>query len=165
LSIFVLAALAALAAALALAGAGGDHAGDGGARRTAGAITDRTNGARAQQGLPPLTLDPALTRAAGAYARELARSGVLDHNGPGGSTVDTRAAAHGYDDWTFLGENLATGSGAPDAAALVEAWLRSPEHRRNLLSPDLSEFGAGCYVISGAGPRYWCALELGARGQ
>ncbi len=44
----------------------------------------------------------------------------------------------------FLGENLAWGSGIEGSArAIVAAWLASPDHRANLLSPRFSRVGLG----------------------
>lgn len=123
-------------------------------------IIDRTNEERARYGLAPLVTEPVLTRAAAAYARELARDGRLDHAGAGGSTVDSRAEAQGYSGWTVVAENLAEGAGAPDAAAVVEAWMRSAGHRRNMLSGALTEVGVACEPAQGG---YLCVAEFGVR--
>jgi len=121
-------------------------------------IIDRTNLARAESGLLPLEANPQLTRAAESYAREMARRGWFDHTGPDGASVDVRAEAAGYTAWEYLGENLAMGAGRPDAGAVVDRWLESADHRRNILSPELRETGVACYV---ADARYWCAQEFG----
>lgn len=126
-------------------------------------IVELTNAVRAQHALPPLSVNPRLTRAAEGYARTLARSGWFDHVGPEGSTLETRAHVVEYAGWTFLGENLAMGTGALRAEDAIEGWTRSPAHRRNLLSPDLEEIGVGCYVSPGEPSRYWCVQEFGTR--
>ena len=138
--------------------------GDGGLDRTAAArIIDLTNEARQRDAQPPLSISPQLTAAAEEYARLMARREWFEHIDPDGVTVERRAEAFGYVDWVFLAENLATGTGERDAAYLVESWLRSPEHRRNILSAELQEVGVGCYVRSGSPSRFWCAQAFGAR--
>ncbi len=149
--------VAALVAAVAAAGWRADDSAGIAASR---AIIERTNAARADAGLPPLTVDPRLTRAAEAYAREMARDGRFDHVARGGAGVESRAEAAGYTGWEYLAENLATGAGRPDADAIVARWLESPEHRRNILAPELRDAGVACYLAAG---RYWCAQEFGAR--
>ncbi len=123
-------------------------------------IIERTNASRADAGLPPLSIDPQLTRAAQAYAREMAHDDRFDHTAPNGAGVDARAEAAGYTGWEYLAENLATGAGRPDADAIVARWLDSPDHRRNLLAAELRDAGVACHVASS---RYWCAQEFGAR--
>jgi uncharacterized protein YkwD len=124
------------------------------------AIVEQTNSARAAAGMPPLAVEPRLTRAAETYAREMARDGWFEHTDPTGAGVEARAEAAGYSDWEYLAENLATGAGRPDADEVVGRWLESPGHRRNILAPELRDVGVACYV---ANERYWCAQEFGAR--
>lgn len=153
-------ALVALAVAGALAAAAHDGARPGADPRAAREIVALANLERAGAGQRALVPDIALTRAAEAYARELAAGDAFSHTGRDGSTLDTRAEASGYGGWAVLAENLSRSQGAPDAAAIVEAWMRSEGHRRNLLSPAVTEAGAACAVTHG---RSWCVLELGAR--
>jgi len=127
------------------------------------AIIEQTNAAREADAQPPLTVDPRLTLAAEAYARDMARRRWFDHIAPDGSSVEARAEAAGYGDWLFLAENLATGSGPPDATDLVASWLNSPGHRRNILSPDLREIGVGCYLVRRSPVQFWCVQEFGTR--
>jgi uncharacterized protein YkwD len=117
------------------------------------------NAARVRAGAPPLEHEEGLAAIAVAYAQDLSEQERLDHTGSDGSTIRDRADRGGFGGWTFLGENLVTGYGHPDAEAIIDAWLRSPDHRRNLLSADLRAAGASCVARR---ERYWCALELGA---
>lgn len=152
--------VAALVAVIATSGRASGGSRDGVDAAVARTIIERTNAARADAGLPPLSIDPQLTRTAAAYAREMARHGWFDHTARDGAGVEARAEAAGYADWEYLAENLATGAGRPDADAVVARWLESPDHRRNLLAPELRDAGVACYVASS---RYWCAQEFGAR--
>ncbi len=123
-------------------------------------VIDRTNLARTESGRLPLEANPHLTRAAETYAREMAQNGRFDHTARDGAGVDARAEAAGYTNWEYLAENLATGAGRPDAGAVVDRWLESPDHRRNILAPELRDTGVACYVVGGL---YWCAQEFGTR--
>lgn len=129
----------------------------------ANAIIARVNDARAGAGLRPLMRDGALTRAAERHARGIAAAGALAHIAHDGSGPDTRAAAAGYAGWDVIAENLATARGAPDAQAILAAWMASASHRANVLAPDVRDAGAACYVTGGARGRSWCVLEFGAR--
>jgi uncharacterized protein YkwD len=96
------------------------------------------NQARAQHGLVPLRVDPALERAARAHSRRLLRTGSFGH----GNFVRrlTSFGARGR----AIGENLAWGVGAQaDPAAVVQTWLASASHRANLLRPGFARIGIG----------------------
>ena len=144
----------------------GGRGGDGGPDRVAARrIVALTNAARQRDAQPPLAVSERLTRAGEAYAREMARREWFDHIDPDGATVEQRAEVFGYAGWVFLAENLAVDSGTREPAGVVASWLRSPGHRRNILSADLEEVGVGCYAVSGDPARLWCAQEFGTRGR
>lgn len=115
---------------------------------------------RADHGLPPLTANSALTSAAQSYTKTMALNDWFSHTGPDGSTLPSRAEAAGYTGWSYLAENLYKGPAGDSAASIVQAWLNSPSHRSNILSPQAKEIGVGCYVSGGF---RWCAQEFGAR--
>lgn len=122
----------------------------------AAAIADLTNAQRKRRGLRPLRVNAALTRAAQMQAEQMARLGRLDHELPeaGYPTVRQRLAAVAYD-WQAYGENLARAQRT--AAEVVEAWMQSPGHRRNLLSERFSELGIG-YAVGADGQPYYAQL-------
>jgi uncharacterized protein YkwD len=126
-----------------------------------GRLADLVNAERARHGLPVLHPSTELAAAAAAYAAAMADGGFFGHRAPDGGTLVTRAEAAGYRDWAELGENLAGGTAA--AEAVVAAWMASPSHRANLLSPLVRDAGAG-YVAAPRSPldHYW-VLKLGSR--
>jgi uncharacterized protein YkwD len=126
----------------------------------ASALVSLTNDFRAQRGLPPLTTNSSLTRAAESYAAVLAANNSLSHTGPDGSTLATRAEAAGYAGWTLLLENLYRGYSGASAASILQAWAESPSHLEALVSSQVTEIGIGCYVL---GDTRWCAQEFGSR--
>ena len=113
-------------------------------RTQAATLLAAMNGARAQYGLAPLKADGALNAAASAHSADLASRGVLDHVGGDGATLLQRLLRVGWHG-TMAGEDLAVGYGPK---ATVQAWLASPGHRANLLSPSFHRVGVG--VVTGS---------------
>ncbi len=158
--------LAALSVLLSVPGSARDlGVGDGLDLQAARSIIALTNAARGKHSLPALSVDSLLTLSAERYAEAIAREEPFDHTDADGSTFIDRTEAAGYLSWSFLGENLATGIGPADPAAMLTAWMNSPGHRRNLLSTELQEVGVGCYVRSVPNSRYWCVQEFGTKRQ
>ncbi|MET9533415.1 MULTISPECIES: CAP domain-containing protein [unclassified Streptomyces] len=89
------------------------------------------NAARAQSGCAPLRISPQISRAARHQARDLIRNDRYSHTGSDGSTPGGRIRRVGYR-WHLAGENLFLGP--RDAQEAVRGWLRSPEHRANILN-------------------------------
>lgn len=135
----------------------GWHQGDHFARETAALrdlervraeMLDRVNAVRRSAGLPPLRRSLDLDRAAQAHARDLLARGYYSHVSPEGSDPMSRARAAGYTA-DLIAENLHQRI-AP-VEAVLEDWLRSPAHRRNLLDPGAKELGLGLAIGPGYG--------------
>jgi uncharacterized protein YkwD/stress response protein SCP2 len=122
--------------------------------RTQSDVVALTNRERARAGLPPLTADPLLTRAAQAYSTDMAARAFYSHTSPEGTQPWDRAAAAGSRHRS-IGENIACGQRSP--AEVVEGWMNSPGHRANILKPGFTHIGIG---FAGGGPRgtYWTQL-------
>ena len=102
-------------------------------------ILFQVNAARAAHGLAPLQWNARLAEAAAAHAADLQTCRKLAHEGCDGSNLPLRAQRAGYA-FRRVSENLAL---CPcDGASVVQAWLHSEGHRRNLLDPNVSEMGA-----------------------
>ncbi|MGR4880158.1 CAP domain-containing protein [Streptomyces sp. LARHCF249] len=114
------------------------------------AVLALVNKERAAAGCGPLAANAQLTAAARAYSDTMARSGVMSHTGPDGSTMTTRVEAAGYG-WSRLGENIARGQA--DADAVMNAWMNSPGHKANILNCAFREIGIG--VHKGDGGPWW----------
>lgn len=106
-------------------------------------VFDLTNEQRFAAGLPPLAWDDRLARSAQGHAADLAARNVLQHVVDGVTPLD-RALAEGYPA-ANLGENLFRVSPAPPdlslADEMVAAWMDSPGHCANILSPDFTQMG------------------------
>ena len=147
--VVVLATAAGSAPAAAAAHCQGAHrqAAAGTHEQAVAAVACLVNRARARRGLPRLRANARLARAAAAHASAMVHGGFFAHTTPGGATVAQRLSASGYiragRPWS-VGETLACGTGRlATAASVVRAWLRSPGHRRVLLSRRFREVGIG----------------------
>lgn len=89
------------------------------------------NGARADEGLPALTVRSDLRDVARRHARRMADEGRVFHN-PG--------LPHEVDGWQRLGENVGKG---PTVEPIHEAFMASASHRRNILDPGFTEVAVG----------------------
>jgi uncharacterized protein YkwD len=111
----------------------------------------RINAARKKAGLQPLLENPLLDKAAQRHAEDMLARGYFAHRSPAGTTVRERSKAAGYD-WRTIGENLAYGQTSVEE--VVQTWLESPGHRRNILNPDFRELGVGLAMGRGADGKY-----------
>jgi uncharacterized protein YkwD len=89
--------------------------------------------------LAPLEHNVVLDRAARAQSAGMALSRYFDHQ----SSLDSshpadRVNATDYP-WHMVGENIAAGQ--PTPAVVVDAWLRSPGHCKNIMNPDYTQIG------------------------
>lgn len=87
----------------------------------------------------PLRLDPALSDAAAAHARDMASNNFFSHTGSDNSNPFQRIAAAGFSG-SPRGENIA--AGYPNAASAVAGWMDSPGHCDNIMDPDYRFLGA-----------------------
>lgn len=103
------------------------------------------NAERRRHGLGKLRPDRALRRAALRHSEDMIERDFFEHENPDGLGPHERILRAGYepDPAGFsTGENLATGDpGTP--AAMVDGWMHSPGHRRNILRPGFEEIGIG----------------------
>ena len=97
-----------------------------------------TNVARQQSGLPPLQLNQELQQAAAGKAEDMFTNNYWAHISPNGTTPWDFIRNAGYN-YEYAGENLARGY--TTAQSVVAAWMASPEHRANILSPHYSDVG------------------------
>ena len=103
---------------------------------------------RAEAGLPPLHLDPSLTRAAEARMQEMAEGEWWSHTGPEGTSPFALIPIE-YD-YAFAAENLA--AGFETAGLLVSSWMESDGHRRNILGLNYADCGIAVLEGSTLGP-------------
>ena len=107
------------------------------------AIIDQTNQVRIEAGLPALTTDSRLMRSAAAKAADMATKGYFDHADSLGNRMGYWIAPQGYV-YSLAGENLAKGYKSLDR--LMNAWIASPTHYKNLVEPKFTDIGVGMAI-------------------
>lgn len=116
------------------------------------AILLKMNDARAANGLPALKASIVLRSPARVHSRYLHTTGTFTHDGPSGEPFWKRLVAAGFPKTKTMGENLAVMDGCPKTAArIVELWMNSPPHRRNLLSTRFRVVGVGVVANGSCG--------------
>ena len=119
--------------------------------RTETSLLTAMNEARDANGLPPLSADYRLERAARSHSAKMLRVDRLFHGAFSARIRRTGVRA------PRVGENLAWGvGGLSRARAIVQMWLKSPSHRANLLRPGYRLVGVG--VLRGTFAGYNAAL-------
>jgi uncharacterized protein YkwD len=106
-------------------------------RAAVGQIFSLANQARAQAGVASLKWDPALAVSALQHCRRMAAAGSISHQYRGEPDPAGRASQAGAH-FSLIEENVAM---APSPAAVHQAWMQSPGHRENLLSPEVDHVG------------------------
>lgn len=115
--------------------------------RVAEMVARQTNAFRASNRLPALTVNPTLADAAQRFAEYMAGTEQYGHEADGRQPTE-RARAQGYE-YCMIAENIALqfsslGFDSEELAnRLVEGWVESPGHRRNLLLPQVVDIGVG----------------------
>jgi uncharacterized protein YkwD len=113
----------------------------------------RTCGPQRFPPAPPLSLAPALTRAARVHSRDMAAHDFLGHTGSDGSSPGERVNRAGYR-WRMVGENVASGVGTAQEA--VAGWLASPHHCANIMTAGYRQMGVAFAVNRRSGEViYW----------
>ena len=99
---------------------------------------DLINAYRKEKGLKPLKLNAALTEAAKAHSRDLAKWDRISHYGSDGSNPWDRVKRAGYNA-KLAAENVGTGQATIEE--VMRGWQASPGHNKNLLLADAVEMG------------------------
>ncbi len=125
-------------------------------------VLEAVNRRRREHGLEPLRPDARLTAAAQGHAEDQQRRSYYDHRSPEGSTPASRARAAGLDRAGLVAENIAKGLFTP--TEVVDRWMDSPGHRKNILQQRVTAAGLGVAVGPGETECYdilWVQLFAG----
>jgi uncharacterized protein YkwD len=117
------------------------------------AVFTATNLARQSSGLEPLTWNPQLWCLASDWSNQMAASGYIHHR-----ELSPVLRSADYDGYDTLGENVLHGPSSMSGDAMQTAWIGSPEHRANILSPAFSSFAVAFTVSGGEG---WATANFG----
>lgn len=114
------------------------------------------NKERKKYGLSALELDEKLCRAADKRAKETVS--LFSHTRPDGTDCFTVLEEYGIG-YRSVGENIAAGQRT--AKDVVAAWMNSPGHRANILSPSYEKLGVGLMKTQSGYGYYWVQLFVG----
>lgn len=124
-------------------------------------IVAAVNAERRKAGVAPVKANTDLDEAAQRHAEDMLARNFFAHESPSGTTVRERARSAGYR-WRTIGENIAEGQ--LSVREVMDTWMRSPGHRRNILNPAFKELGVGLAMGSSDGTyRVLWAQSFGAR--
>lgn len=117
-------------------------------------VLDLVNAERAKYGLSALTWADDLASIARAHSQDMIRRSFFDHTNPDGKSPFDRLKSAGIR-YRYAAENIAYGQKTPEA--VMNAWMNSAGHRKNILNANLKEIGVGAAASSG-GTIYWTQL-------
>lgn len=118
-----------------------------------GQFVSRINSLRASKGLSQLQVSGELQGVARRWTDRMVAAGQISHNPNLGSEVSGN--------WTKLGENVGVGY---DVDGLMQAFIDSPAHYRNLVDPDWTHLGIGA-TVAGDGRIYTTHNFMALAGQ
>jgi uncharacterized protein YkwD len=113
-------------------------------------VASLSNKERVKAGCAGLRVNAELLWAARGHSKYMATTGKFSHTGASRSTFVARAQAAGYT--APRSENIAWGYRS--AAEVVNAWMKSPGHRRNLLDCGAKTFAVGVVLSANGTPYY-----------
>lgn len=117
-------------------------------------VVDLTNQERAKNGLAALKVDTALSKVAREKSLDMSKNGYFSHTSPTYGSPFDMMKQFGVS-YQYAGENIAMGQRTPEE--VVQAWMNSEGHRKNILSANFNYIGVG-YVESGD---YWTQMFIG----
>ena len=124
--------------------------------RAAAATLCLVNVQRARHAEHVLRRNADLGRSAISHSQDMVSANYFEHVSPAGVTPLDRIKASTYllhRSTYVIGENIAVGVlQLSTPSAIVAGWMRSPEHRANILNPDFRDSGIG--IVAHAPGRY-----------
>ncbi|MCR8846811.1 CAP domain-containing protein [Rossellomorea sp. SC111] len=117
-------------------------------------VVELTNQERAKQGLPALKVDAELSKVAREKSRDMQANNYFSHTSPTYGSPFDMMKQFGIQ-YSSAGENIAMGQQTPEE--VVQAWMNSEGHRKNIMSSNYTHIGVG-YVENG---NYWTQQFIG----
>ncbi len=108
-------------------------------RLSAAMVIEILNEKRALTGLPVLSENSQLVLSAKKKIDDMIDNKYFAHESPDGNSIEYFGKLAGYD-YILMAENLAYGD-FKNEKALVEAWMESKTHRKNILNSKFTETG------------------------
>ncbi len=100
----------------------------------------------------PVAKHGILTTSARAHAKDMGDKGYFSHTNLQGESPFVRMKKAGYSGST-MGENIAAGQ--PTPASVVDGWMKSSGHCKNIMNGKFKQLGVGYYLAAGGYKHYW----------
>ncbi|MBZ4664406.1 MAG: spore coat assembly protein SafA/uncharacterized protein YkwD family [Caloramator sp.] len=111
---------------------------------------------RAKAGLPALKENWQLSRVARYKSQDMINKNYFSHYSPTYGSPFDMIESFGIK-FSAAGENIAMGQRTPQE--VMNAWMNSPGHRSNILSPSYTEIGVG-FAKDKSGRCYWTQMFI-----
>jgi uncharacterized protein YkwD len=118
-------------------------------RRIEDHVVQLVNAERRRRHLGTLRIDERLRRSARAHSADMAERGFFGHRAPDGRVPADRIRERGHPQ--PAAENIARGQADPPT--VMRAWMNSPQHRANIMHPQVRSIGVGLH--RGSGGPWW----------
>ncbi|WP_077210854.1 SafA/ExsA family spore coat assembly protein [Bacillus dakarensis] len=119
-------------------------------------VIQLTNQERAKYGLKPLRANWELSRVARYKSEDMRDRNYFSHTSPSYGSPFDMIRSFGLT-YRSAAENIAAGQTTPQQ--VVQAWMNSEGHRRNILSASYTEIGVG-YAEGGSRRHYWTQMFI-----
>lgn len=119
-------------------------------------VIDLTNKERAKNGLSKLKANTKLAEVAQAKSDDMLENGYFSHNSPNYGSPFQMMQEFGVS-YQSAAENIAAGQ--QSAEKVVQDWMNSPGHRRNIMNGELTHIGIG-YSTGGSQGTYWTQMFI-----
>ncbi|MBE4907673.1 sporulation protein [Bacillus luteolus] len=116
-------------------------------------VVTLTNNERAKYGLQPLKVDLKVSEVARLKSSDMKKNGYFSHTSPTYGSPFDMMKQFGVQ-YRAAGENIAMGQRSPQE--VVNAWMNSEGHRKNILSSNFTHIGVG--HVEG---NYWTQMFIG----
>ncbi len=134
-----------------------------GAAVDAAKAVEMISGYRARFDVPPLRLDPELSRIAADYARQMAEADRMTHSLSPDQKIGSRLKAAGYA-FDAAGENIA--AGYRTLAEAFSGWRDSPRHDAGMKDAEMTVMGIGtAYNPDSKYKVFWCLILARPKGE
>jgi len=122
------------------------------------AVVTLTNRERTSNGLTNLTENQLLHSIAEDRARDMLEKDYFGHISPTGVQASDVAQKIGYR-YKIIAENIASGTFLTNQK-IVDGWMQSPGHRKNILSSEIKEIGVSVMKGKMGGTETWVAVQI-----
>ncbi|MGP4071753.1 CAP domain-containing protein [Piscibacillus sp. B03] len=119
-------------------------------------VVELVNQERQKHGLQPLEASSELSDVAREKSRDMAQNNYFSHTSPTYGSPFDMMQQFGID-YRTAGENIAMGQTSPEQ--VMNGWMNSDGHRKNILSSDFTHIGVG--YVEANGKTYWTQMFIG----